>query len=357
VRYGLIGSILLHIVILGLVIFNFASRSDDAPKPSAPVSVEIMSPKDYSERQAGKADGKAEKPIPPAEVKAPEAVASAKKEVEQKPSPKPVEKEALLPPPPSPPPAAAAPAASPPPPKPVEVAKAEPRAEKPIEKPAEKPAPKPAVKKEPPPRPVKPKPEPKKAEEPEPKRTEARPFDPSRIEAFVNPERPQASQPRTAQSTMPMPPPKVFSDQQRAVVNRDPNAGAPSGDYDPSKPWRPASSLQEQAMGVAGARGAMNAGSCADAVQSRIEQNWILPIGGQAAETAIIRLHIELKRDGYLLRAPAVMERFYSPVQQAMADAAVRAAESGQPYNIPPQQYEQCRDMILRFNPRDMYGG
>jgi hypothetical protein len=356
VRLGLIGAILLHIVIFGLVIFNFSSRDSDAPKPAVPVSVEIMSQKDYSERQAGKTDGKGEKPIPPAEVKAPETPASAKKEVEQKPSPKPAEKEALAPPPPPPPPppAAAAPA-PPPPPKPVEVAKAE---LPPVEKPAEKPAPKPAAKKEPPPKlAVKPRPEPKKVEQPEPKRTEARPFDPSRIEAFVNPDRPQASQPRTSQSSMTTPPPKVFSDRQTAVLNRDPNAGAPSGDYDPSKPWRPASSLQEQAMGVPGARGAMNAGSCADAVQSRIEQNWILPIGGEAAETAIIRLHIELKRDGNLLRAPAVMDPSYSPVQQAMADAAVRAAESGQPYNIPPQQYEQCRDMILRFNPRDMYGG
>ena len=42
---------------------------------------------------------------------------------------------------------------------------------------------------------------------------------------------------------------------------------------------------------------------------------------------------------------------------QAMADAAVRAALRGQPYIIPPEQFERCRDMVLRFNPRDMYGG
>jgi outer membrane biosynthesis protein TonB len=351
VRLGLIGAILLHIVIFGLVIFNFSGRDSDAPQPSVPVSVEIMAQKDYSERQAGKADGKAEKPIAPAEVKAPEAAASAKKEVaEQKPSPKAAEKEALAPPPAPAPPAPA--------PKPVEVAKAEPVPEKP----AEKPAPKPAVKKEPLPKPAaRPKPEPaKKADEPQPKHAEARPepvFDPSRISASLHKDETKSWQPRAAQSTMAAPPPKVYSERQTAVLNRDPNAGAPSGDYDPSKPWRPASSLQEQAMGVTGAHGAMNAGSCADAVQSRIEQNWILPIGGEAAETTIIRLHIELKRDGYLSRAPAVMDPAYSPVQQAMADAAVRAAESGQPYNIPPQQYEQCRDMILRFNPRNMYGG
>jgi outer membrane biosynthesis protein TonB len=336
VRYGLIGSILLHIVIFGLVIFNFLSRRKDDALPAVPVSVEIMSPKDYSERQAGKVEGKSEKPAPPADVQAPDAAASAKKEIaEQVPSPKPAEKEALAPPPPTPP--APAPAA-----KPVEQAKAEPKPEKPVEKPA----PKKVVKKEPAPKP-KPKPE-------------ARPeykFDPSKIAADLQKDEDQPSRAHMAQSTMETPPSKIYSQQQTAVLNRDPNAGAPSGDYNPSQPWRPASSLQEQAMGLPSARGAMNAGSCADAIQSRIEQNWILPIGGQSAENTIIRLRIELKSDGYLLRPPTVMDPAYSPVQQAMADAAVRAAESGQPFIIPPQQFEQCRDLILRFNPRDMYGG
>lgn len=133
-RYGLIGSILFHIVIFGVVIFNFtSSRKVEVVPPPVPVSVEIMSPKDYSERQAGKVDGTAEKPIAPAELKAADAAASAKKDVEPKqPTPKPAEKEALLPPPPAPEPAAA-------PPKPVEVAKAEPPVEKPVEKPVVKP--------------------------------------------------------------------------------------------------------------------------------------------------------------------------------------------------------------------------
>ncbi|MGC1584567.1 MAG: cell envelope integrity protein TolA [Rhodomicrobium sp.] len=336
-RYGLIGSILIHIVVFGLVIFNFLSRSKDDAPAAVPVSVEIMAPKDYSERQAGKVDGKAEKPAPPAEVKASEAAANAKKEVaEQVPSPKPAEKETLAPPPPTPP--APAPAA-----KPVEQAKTEPKPEKPVEKPA----PKKVAKKEPV---HKPKPKP-----------EARPgykFDPNKIAAELKSDEDQPPPPpHTAQSNMETPPSKLYSDRQAAVLNRDPNAGAPAGDYDPSQPWRPASSLQDQAMGLSTAHGAMNAGTCADAIQSRIEQNWILPIGGQSAENTVVRLRIELKRDGYLLKPPTVMDPAYSPVQQAMADAAIRAAESGQPFIVPPQQYEQCRDLILRFNPHDMYGG
>ena len=102
-RYGLIGSILLHILVFGVVIFNFTFSGKDEAPPPLPVSVEIMSPQDYSERQAGKTDGKADKPSTPAQVKAPDAQASAKKEVEQKPSPKPTEKEALPPRPRKPP--------------------------------------------------------------------------------------------------------------------------------------------------------------------------------------------------------------------------------------------------------------
>ncbi len=335
-RYGLIGSILLHILVFGVVIFNFiGSGKDEAPPPPLPVSVEIMSPQDYSERQAGKTDGKADKPATPAEVKAPDAQASAKKEVEQKPSPKPAEKEALPPPAPK---TAAAPA---PAPKPIEQAKAEPAVEKP----------KPVVKKEPAPKPA---PKPKvAAAKPAPER----PFDPNRIESLLQKDAPREPRPQTSQSTMEAPPSKVYSDRQTAVLNRDPNAGAPSGDYDPSRPWHPASSLQDQAMGLPQARGAMNAGTCADLVQSRIEQNWDLPIGAKSAEATIVRLRIELNRDGTLLRPPTIMDASMSPTYQAMADAAVRAAIRGQPYLVPSEQYERCRDMILRFNPRDMYGG
>ncbi len=338
-RLGLIGSIILHLVVFGLVIFNFMGRKDEPSAPPVPVSVEIMSPKDYSERQAGKIDGRADlPPVPPAAVKAPEAIASAKKEVtQQTPAPKPAEKEALAPPPPPAP--APTPVATPAPaPKPVEHVKAEPK----HEKAPEKAAPKKVVKKEEAP---KPKPETPKYK-----------FDPAKIAAEVRSHESEAPRTTTAQS-MEAKPSKTYADRQSALLNRDPNAGAPAGDWNPSQPWRPASSLQDQAMGVPNARGAMNAGTCADAIQGRIEQAWILPIGGQSAETTVIRLHIELRRDGTLLRPPAVMDQAYTPVQRAMADSAVRAAESAQPYNIPPQQYEQCRDMILRFNPRDMYGG
>ncbi len=338
-RYGLIGSILLHILVFGIVVFNITSRDKDEATPPPLVSVEVMSQKDASERQAGKTDGKGDKAAPPADVKAPEAAASAKKEVEQKPSPKPAEKEALAPPPP--------PKAEPPAPKPIEQAKVEPPKPPAVKK--EKPKPKPRVE------------EAKRADAPTAKPVQTKPapehpFDPNRIESLLKKDA-EREPPKTSQSAMETPPAKQYTERQAAVINRDPNAGSVGGDYDPSRPWRPASSLEQQAMGLPQVHGAMNAGTCADLIQSRIEQNWDLPIGALSAETTIVRLRIELNRDGSLLRPPTVMDASMSPTYQAMADAAVRAALRGQPYLFPPEQYERCRDMILRFNPRDMYGG
>ena len=352
-RYGLIGSIILHIVIFGVVIFNFtSSRNSDAPPPPPPLAVEVMAPNDVSERQAGRTDGKAQQPPAPlADVKAPDEAASARKEVEQKPSPKPAEHELLAPPPPR---AAEIPA---PVAKPVEQAKADPAPEKPVDKPH----PKRVVKKEPAPKPKTKMDETKKLDDPDaPRADDSRKhsFDPDRIASLLEKDGVQpASRPQAAPSSMNVPPPRISSDRQTAVLNRDPNAGTVGGNYDSSRPWRPASSLQDQAMGLQQATGARNAGSCADLVQSRIEQNWDLPIGALSADVTVVRLHIELRRDGSLERPPTVLDPSYSATYQAMADAAVRAAIRGQPYMLPPEQYERCRDMVLKFNPRDMYGG
>ncbi len=135
-----------------------------------------------------------------------------------------------------------------------------------------------------------------------------RPFDPSKIKSLIQKDQAQLERPVTSQSTMDAPPSKTFAERQAAVLNRDPKAGTPGGAYDPSQPWRPASSLQDQAMGVSQARGQMNAGTCADFIQSRIERNWDLPIGGLSAETTIVRLRIELNRDGSLSRQPTIMD-------------------------------------------------
>ena len=40
----------------------------------------------------------------------------------------------------------------------------------------------------------------------------------------------------------------------------------------------------------------------------------------------------------------------------AAADSAVRAVYQCQPYELPAEKYAVWRDMILNFDPRQMYG-
>jgi hypothetical protein len=52
---------------------------------------------------------------------------------------------------------------------------------------------------------------------------------------------------------------------------------------------------------------------------------------------------------------PTVANSGSSPFFQAAADSAVRAVYQCQPYELPKAKYALWRDMILNFDPSDMY--
>ena len=54
---------------------------------------------------------------------------------------------------------------------------------------------------------------------------------------------------------------------------------------------------------------------------------------------------------------PEVVNREASQFFTAAADSAVRAVMLCQPYQLPPAKYALWRDMILNFDPREMFGG
>jgi colicin import membrane protein len=364
VRYGLIGSVLFHVVVGGLIIFSFlGNQKTPLPPPAVPVSIETMTPKEYSDRQAGATDSTAQKPAPAAEVKAPEAPATAKKEVEEKPAPKPAQTEAMAPPPA---PAETPPAPKPaevPPPKPAEEAKVEKAPDKAVEKPAPKAVDKAAAERK---ALAKAKAEEaKKAAEAEARRARAkklaeRPFNPDQIETLLRKDtaapRDEAAPP-PSQAAMDVPPSKTSSDKPTALINRDPDAGEKAGDYEPGKPWRPASSLEDQAMGMHDAHGRENANSDADLLISQIARNWDLPPGQVGGDTEVITLHFRLRPDGMLAADPEVLNGSSDPAFAAAADAAKRAVLRAQPLRFPPDRYGEFRDNTISFDPRDMYRG
>jgi outer membrane biosynthesis protein TonB len=92
-----------------------------------------------------------------------------------------------------------------------------------------------------------------------------------------------------------------------------------------------------------------------DALKARITDCWTPPPGGLGADQIVVKLRLKLKEDGTLVGYPTVANSGSSPFFQAAADSAVRAVYQCQPYELPKAKYALWRDMILNFDPSDMY--
>jgi outer membrane biosynthesis protein TonB len=92
-----------------------------------------------------------------------------------------------------------------------------------------------------------------------------------------------------------------------------------------------------------------------DALRARIADCWTPPPGGLGADQIVVKLRLKLNEDGTLVGYPTVANSGSSPFFQAAADSAVRAVYQCQPYELPKAKYALWRDMILNFDPSDMY--
>ena len=382
-RTSLVLSVLLHIIVLSAALFNFSSSTTlDANRQ--PVTVELVSLSDITQVKAGKKDV-AEKTAAPS---APLAEKKPEQPAPKAPDPKPVDR------------AAEKQAVPPPPPPKQETAKAEPpKPELPKHEPPKAAEPKPepekkvaAAKPEPLPEPKRadgakpePKPEPKKPAEAKPKKPDPKPE--PKVEAKAEPKPERETTPfrdriadllkHPAEEQQPKSPPappaqtnrEFDPDRIQALLNRDPKAGAPAAQEGPKEPWRKPSSLQDQAAGIdqpvqpretygapSGQDARMSA-SDIDFFRSQISRCWTPPVGGLGAEDIVVKLRIELNKDGTLARPPAIANATASPFFTAAADSAMRAVFQCQPYTMPADKYSQWRDMLLNFDPRRMYGG
>ena len=198
-------------------------------------------------------------------------------------------------------------------PKPKKIVKAEPKPKpkpkKQVKKAKPKPKPKKVVKK------ANPKPKPKKvASRPKPKKN----FDPDKI---------------------------------AALLNKVPDAGVQTTAATNTK------KKPQPAKGRSAGRDLAMTFNEIDALRARISQCWNPPVGGLGADAIKVKLRLRLREDGALSQEPEVVNRAGSPYFRAAADAAVRAVMQCQPYELPAKKYAQWRDMILNFDPREMFGG
>lgn len=233
-----------------------------------------------------------------------------------------------------------------------ETAKADKRPEPPARKKATAPKPtKVKTVKAPPPKPKvkKAEPAPEKAKQPEKKVAEKAPTPKPKPKKVVK----KKPVPKKVAKTSPPAKKKQKDfdpDRIAALLNKVPDSGPKTTAAVPKKKPQPAKGRSD------GKDLAMTFNEI-DALRAKISQCWNPPVGGLGADAIKVKLRLQLSEQGALTRAPEVVNRAGSPFFQAAADAAVRAVMLCQPYQLPEKKYALWRDMILNFDPREMFGG
>lgn len=308
----LVASVALHVLVIGWGMVSFSARSLEAPPPES-MPVDIISADQLSKITAGSKTGEKDKPKPLVEkVAEAKPVDDTAGKVTEKPE---VKTEAAPEPPP-----------------------------KPVEKPVEK--------KPDPPKPVaehKPKDEPKPIEKkPDPPKVDPIAEALKKDEAKKPTPKPQA---KTAPPKPPEPKRERTFDQSKIAAlldKRDPTRHAATGE-----------SLNSTAsLGAARGTAATLSQSELDALRARLTKLWNVQAGTEHPEELIVDIRIRLTPDKRLAAPPEIVSRGSSPRYRAAADAAMRAVLQAQPYDmLRPATYEQWKDMIVTFDPRQMFNG
>ncbi len=96
-----------------------------------------------------------------------------------------------------------------------------------------------------------------------------------------------------------------------------------------------------------------------DLVRQQIRECWSLPAGAKEAENLSIEIRMTMNPDGTVRQARILdQNRLQSdPFFRAAAESALRAVLNPHcnPLKLPPEKYQQWQNMILIFDPRDMF--
>jgi hypothetical protein len=88
---------------------------------------------------------------------------------------------------------------------------------------------------------------------------------------------------------------------------------------------------------------------------------WSVPLGLPYDEDLLVRIKLELKKDGTIMKSEILdHQRMNKPGQKfykVLAESALRAVRLCQPLKVPPTGYDKWKDLQLNFNPTEMLKG
>ena len=98
-----------------------------------------------------------------------------------------------------------------------------------------------------------------------------------------------------------------------------------------------------------------------DALRAQIFGCWSVPLGLPYDKDLLVKLKLELKKDGTILKSEIVdHQRMNMPGQKfykILAESALRAVRLCQPLKVPPTGYEKWKNIQLNFDPTEMLKG
>lgn len=355
-KAGLATSVALHAVLLGLGLFSLSAPSALEVADVESLPVDIIPIEEVTNIQQGEKTATVREKPAPVPTKRPDILPGAQKVGENTvDTDKPPTPEAK--------------------PKPVETASAPPPAPKPEPRPVEKPkevaVEKPAPKPEPVPTPeVAAVPKPQQEVKPDPvaeqivaeKATEApaeevqlptsapapeaRPPTP-KAQTAQTPERKVAEKPATEASSQP------------ASDEKDFNADEVAALLDKQKPSGGGAKRSTEQASLGGDKttgGSKLSQSEMDALRGQVQKCWNVPAGALDGSNLRVSVKFKLDRTGTLEGAPEIISGGgASGVERAAAEAAKRAVSRCSPYNLPADKYDAWADVIVNFDPSEMF--
>ena len=98
-----------------------------------------------------------------------------------------------------------------------------------------------------------------------------------------------------------------------------------------------------------------------DALKAQIFGCWSIPLGLPYNENLLVRIKLELKPDGSVIKSEildhARMNRPGQGFYKVLAESALRAIKLCQPLRVPSTGYERWKELQLNFDARDMLEG
>jgi colicin import membrane protein len=93
----------------------------------------------------------------------------------------------------------------------------------------------------------------------------------------------------------------------------------------------------------------------AQVIRSCVASKWNVLSGGVSARETLVRIRLQFNPDGTLNKAPEIMNPQGSSYFVAISESALRAVQDCEPFNLPAPRYEVWRDIVINFQPKDMY--